>query len=141
MKTLLKITTILLVTFIFFSFQSIEKIETSESIPIRGWVKLGKRIVSKGADHDVLIVTQSKGKFRKLQFKITRSPVHINSIIVVFADGSRQNIAIKKNFKRGTSTRVIDLKGKRRIINKIIFNYHTKFLARGKARIHVFGRR
>jgi len=139
MKTLFKTTTIILVTFIFFSFQSVDEKKTSKNTLRRGWVKLGKRKVSKGADHDVLMVTRSKGKFRKLKFKITHSPVHISNIRIVFADGSSQNVAINKNFGKG-SVHVVDLKGKRRIIKKIVFNYHTKFLARGKARIHVFGR-
>jgi hypothetical protein len=139
MKNFIKTVTVILAAFVFFSFQTEEKNSSSETIPQARWVKLGKRQVSKGADHDVLMVTGNKGKFRKLRFKITNSPVYIANIRVVFGDGSSQNITINENLRKGTMSRVIDLKGKRRVIKKIIFNYHTKFFAKGKARIHVFG--
>ncbi len=139
MKTLLRTASILLIAFIFFSFQSLVPPKSTENTPVRGWVKLGKRTVSKGSDHDVLMVTRNKGKFRKLLFKVTRSPVHIRNIKVIFADGSSQNVVINRNLKKGSTTRIIDLQGRRRIIKKIVFNYHTRFVARGKARIHVFG--
>jgi hypothetical protein len=140
MKKLSKITALFLVLFISFSFQTLNAKE-QRSEDYRGkWVKLGKRRVSKGADHDVIMVTARKGTFRKLKFKVTRSAVHINSIKVVYANGTSELIHIKKNFRRGESSRVIDLKGNKRIIKKIVFNYHTKFFARGKARIHVYGK-
>jgi len=140
MNKVSKITALMLVLFISFSFQTITaKEHSTKNLPGK-WVKLGKRRVSKGADHDVIMVTARKGTFRKLKFKVTKSPVHINSIKVVYANGSSEIIHVKKNFRRGEFSRVIDLKGNKRIIKKIVFNYHTKFLARGKARIHVYGK-
>jgi hypothetical protein len=58
---------------------------------------------------------------------------------IVYANGSSENHLANKRFGVGDVV-IIDLKGNRRIIKKIIFNYHTTFYAIGKARIHVFGK-
>ncbi len=105
------------------------------------WVKLGERRVSKIADHDVIMVTAMKGTFRKLRLKITRSPIHVTNIKVVYANGTSENHVINKRINKGRFSRVLDLKGNKRIIKKIVFNYRTKLLARGKAKITVYGRR
>lgn len=140
MKKLFKTTSLLFLSVLLFSFQSIDESTITESFPPGKWVKLGMRKVSKGADHDVLMVTANKGRFTKLKFKVTHSPVHISNIRIVFANGESQNFIINKNFPKGVSSRAIDLEGNKRIINKIVFNYHTKFYAKGKARIHVYGK-
>jgi hypothetical protein len=124
-----------------FLIVSVNSVQANVDSKIPGkWVKLGKRKVSKGVDHDVIMVTVRKGAFRKLKFKITKSPVHIQSIKIVYANGTSEMIHIKKNFKRGEFSRVIDLKGNKRIIKKVVFNYHTKLFARGKAKIHLYGK-
>ncbi len=130
---------IALVSFLFFSFQSLSSASVTTHAPTKKWVKLGVRKVSKGADHDVLMVTGRKGAFRKLKFRVTNSPVHVQNVKIVYANGSTENHIVNKRFNVGEMA-IIDLKGNRRIIKKIVFNYHTKFFALGKARIHVFGK-
>ena len=130
---------LVLLSFLFFSFHSLTNNTISLGTPPGKWVNLGIRKVSKGADHDVLLVTARKGAFRKLKFKVTNSPVHVNNVRIVYANGSSENHLTNKRFGVGDVV-IIDLKGNRRIIKKIIFNYHTTFYAIGKARIHVFGK-
>ncbi len=137
MKKFLKLPALLLVIFLMSSFQSVD---TQSNYRFKKWVKLGSRKVSKGADHDVLPVTIRKGKFRKLKVVVTHSPVFIRNMKVVYGNGSVENILINKKFKLRDAI-VVDLKGNKRYIHKIIFNYHTGFLALGKGRIHVYGKR
>ena len=136
-KQITKISLVLL-SFFFLSFQSLTTESVLKKQYPRKWVKLGVRKVSKGADHDVLMVTGRKGAFHKLKFKVTNSPVYVRNVRIVYANGTSENHLANKHFGVGDIV-IIDLKGRRRIIKKIIFNYHTNFFALGKARIHVFG--
>jgi len=137
MKNFLKLPVLLLVIFLMSSFQSVE---TKSNYKLKKWVKLGTLKVSKGADHDVLPVNIRKGKFRKLKIIVSHSPVFIHNIKVVYGNGTVENIRINKKFKPSDAL-VIDLKGNKRFINKIIFNYHTHFKVLGKGRIKVYGKR
>ena len=105
------------------------------------WIQLGKRTVSKLTDHDEIRVTAIRGTFKKLRLKVTRSPIYVTNVKVVYANGTSENHVINKRINKGHFSRVLDLKGKKRIIKKIIFNYKTKLLARGKAQVIVYGKR
>ena len=118
------------------SLVSFKTLETT----FNDWTVLGKKHVSKGADHDVLMVTYRKGTFNKLKLKVTKSPVHITNIKVVYANGNSEKISINKNFSKGEFSKSYDLIGKNRIIKKIVFNYRTKLFAKGRANIIVFGK-
>jgi hypothetical protein len=133
-----KITSILLITLLFIGLTSFNDSEVPVSK--KNWVTLGSRTATKGADHDEILVTAAKGLFRKLKFKVTRSPVHVTNVKVVYANGSSENHIINKRFNAGEHSRVLDLKGGKRIIRKIVFNYRTKIFAKGRARIIVFGK-
>ncbi len=104
------------------------------------WDELGSRIITKGADHDVIEMTRRDGLFTKLKFRIVKSRVHVDNIKVVFQNGDIENIRIDRNFSVGEWSSVIDLPGNKRFIDKIVFNYHTKFFADGKGKIIVFGK-
>ena len=104
------------------------------------WDELGSRIITKGADHDVIEMNRRDGLFTKLKFRIVKSRVHVDNIKVVFQNGDVENIRIDRNFSVGEWSSVIDLVGNKRFIDKIVFNYHTKFFADGKGKIIVFGK-
>ena len=140
MKNTLKTSLLLVLSFVLFSFQSSITFNQSEDFSVpKPWVKLGTKKVSKGADHDVMMVTAREGKFQKLKLKVTHSRVHINTIKVVYGNGTSNLVVVDRNFQPG-DTKIVDLPGNKRIIKKIVFNYHTKFFALGKARIHVLGK-
>jgi hypothetical protein len=64
----------------------------------------------------------------------------MHKCVVHFGNGSSQEIELKQNFAQGSDSRVVDLKGNNRIINRISFWYDTKGTFRGKATVTVFGR-
>ncbi len=105
------------------------------------WVKLGSRMVSKLTDHDEIHVTAARGTFRKLKLKVTQSPIYVTNVRVFYANGSSENHPINQRIEKGRTSRVLDLNGKSRIIKKIVFNYRTKLLAHGKAKVTVLARR
>lgn len=60
---------------------------------------------------------------------------------MVYANGSSENHPVQRRFTKGASSKVLDLKGGKRIIKKINFNYKTVTPRRGKAKITVFAKK
>lgn len=103
------------------------------------WENLGSRKVNFGIDRDEITVTRREGTFSKIRLKVTRGSVNMHECIVVFGDGSRQRVALKNTFYPGSGSRVIDVKGGRRVIRKVILIYDTKNYANKKAKVTLLG--
>jgi hypothetical protein len=59
-----------------------------------------------------------------------------------FADGSHQEANVRENIGKGGETRIIDLRGNKRIIKSVDFWYDTKGgIFNDKAVIQLWGRR
>jgi len=106
----------------------------------KGWEVLGNKTVNMKTDHDEIMVTATKGRFNKVKFKITKAPIYVKNIKIIFGNNSSENHVVNRSFKKGTLTKAIDLKGKNRIIKKIILNYKTINVGKGKAHVIVFGK-
>ncbi len=86
-------------------------------------------------------VTVAEGGFRQIKIAVKKSPVNIKKLIVVYANGSRDELAIKAVIRAGGESRLIDLRGGKRVIKKIIFVYETIEKGRGKSVVTAWGRR
>ena len=104
------------------------------------WVKIGKRVVNMKADHDEIPVTANAGVFTKLKFKVNIAPILVKNVRIVFGNGESKNMMLNRKFAPGTESKVIDLPGNRRVINKIVMNYKS-FPGYGKAVVVVWGKR
>ena len=104
------------------------------------WERLGSRKVNYGLDKDVIKVGVLEGGFTKLKVQVRGGAINMHKMTVHYANGTSEVLAVKHNFSKNSGTRVIDLKGGKRIIKKITFFYDTKNLARSRATVHVFGR-
>jgi len=104
------------------------------------WERLGNRVVNYGLDKDDIFVGAHEGAFTKIKVEVSGGALNMHRMIVHYMNGSKQEISLKHNFNKKSSSRVIDLKGNKRLIKKITFVYDTKNLARAKAKVHVFGR-
>ena len=104
------------------------------------WEHLGSRTVNFKIDRDVVKVTAREGAFKKLKIKVTNGSLNMHRIVVQYGNGEKQLIQVRKNFSKGSSTRLIDLKGNKRVIRDITFYYDTKNLSRKRAKVHVFGK-
>ncbi|MCK4795834.1 MAG: hypothetical protein KAT05_00560 [Spirochaetes bacterium] len=101
---------------------------------------LGSKIVNFKTEKDVIWITESEGAFRKIMFKVKDNTVVIHKLIITYGNGSKDVIPVKWIFKQGDWSRIIDLKGKRRVIRKITFYYKSVGpLINGRAEIKVFG--
>ena len=114
---------------------------TIQSNPyLKNWKHLGNQRVNFVLDKDVIRVTASRGVFTKLKLNVTHGTLNMHRMVVVYGNGSRQEINIKHHFSRGSSSRLIDLKGNKRVVNKVIFWYDSKNRSRRKAVVHLYGR-
>lgn len=106
--------------------------------PLIKWKVLGVKKVGFRVDRDVIKVTAAEGIYTKIRLKVDDSPVRFRDLKVVFGNGEKIDIPVKKHFKPGDKTRVIDLPGKARIIQKVIMWYDTKGF-RGRATVTLMG--
>ena len=104
------------------------------------WEKLGTKIVNMKADHDVINVTYQEGVFSKVKFTIRKAPIHLLNINIIFGNGENKNIVFNKNFTAGSTTRIIDLPGNKRIIKKINLNYKSVPVGKGRAVVIAWGK-
>ena len=104
------------------------------------WEKLGQKKVKHGLDRDELYVTGKEGRFTKLKFVVKGSALNMHRCVVHFANGDKKEIELRHNFAQGSTSRIIDLPGNKRVIKKIVFWYDSKNLMTGKATLAVWGR-
>jgi len=104
------------------------------------WERLGTRRVDRKLDHDEIIVSWTEGAFDAIKIEVKGAPLNMHKCVVHFANGGDQEILTRHNFAQGSDSRIIDLKGNNRIINRISFWYDTQGLLRGKAFVTVWGR-
>lgn len=105
------------------------------------WVLLGRKTVSFGAERDVIRVTGWRGEFKRLQLYVRETGVHIADMNVVFANGRTVDVPLRSFIPEGGRSRVIDLPGKSREIQRITLVYATRIGARDKALVEVWGLR
>lgn len=89
------------------------------------WAHLGTRTVNHQADRDQIQVTAREGSFRSIKLKIRRAPVTMQRVYVHYANGRIQEVALRQAFDAGDESRVIDLVGRHRVIEKVVFQYRT----------------
>jgi len=128
----IKILSLLFTAFLFLSFSSVAQAK---------WEKLGSRVVNYGLDRDVIHVGAQRGGFTKLKVAVSGGAINMHKMIVEYQNGTKESIDLRFNFSKKSASRVIDIRGGKRLIRDITFVYDTKNLSRTKAKVHVLGRR
>lgn len=122
-----------------FATASQSPITNHESLPPR-WEKLGERNVNFKVDRDEIFVTASEGRFTALKIKVRKGAINLHKMVVHFGDGSTQEVETRDEIAAGGESRVINLEGNRRVIQKVVFVYDTKNFANRKAEVELWGR-
>ncbi len=86
-------------------------------------VFLGSGRVNNGLDHDTIQAGPQQGTFRAIQLRVSGGAVNFLRIIVQYGNGTRSEIEVRSNIPAGGSTRIIDLPGDRRVIQRVDFWY------------------
>jgi hypothetical protein len=60
--------------------------------------------------------------------------------VIHYGNGQTDEIEVRHKFKAGSESRVIDLPGNQRVIQKVVFYYDTKNYANRKAVVELWGR-
>ncbi len=115
--------------------------EGTSSTIANDWVRLGSKKVDFKLDRDIMQVGIADGRFAKLKLVVSGGSLNMHKMVVLYGNGSKEEIEVRHNFNGLSTTRVIDLNGNKRIIKKIMFIYDTKNASKRKAKVHVFGRR
>lgn len=129
-----KILSVLFAAFLFVSFSGFSQKQVK-------WERLGTRAVNYKIDADNIHVGAKEGGFTKLKVVVTGGALNMHKMVVTYMNGGKDEIQLRHNFKKGSGSRIIDLNGGKRLIKNIRFFYDTKNLARGKAKVTVFGRK
>lgn len=90
-----------------------------------GWTVIAEQRVGKGGDVDTVQVNNPR-KFQSVRICVYGRAVHLNSFSVQFRNGGRQSLDVRSNFRPGTCSRAVDLKGEKRHIDWVMLNYHRR---------------
>lgn len=102
-------------------------------------VLLGERHVSDLGERDTISVGAERGRFRGLQVKATGSAVEFKRVVVHFENGEEQVFSKNRVLGRGDQSRVIDLQGGPRYIEKVVFHYEARSKGWKGADLKLFG--
>jgi hypothetical protein len=104
------------------------------------WKKLGMRIVKRRTERDVILVGEKEGTFKAIKLKVRKSGIHLLDMKVHFMNGDMFDVKIRRFIGRGGETRIIDLPGANRKIEKVVFWYKSLKKKDKEARIRLWGK-
>lgn len=102
-------------------------------------VLLGTRHVSDRAESDSINVGKDRGAFAGLRVKASGSAVEFKRVVIHFENGSKQVMERNRLLGKGNKSRVIDLDGEKRFIDKVVFHYEARSRGWKGAEIKLFG--
>jgi hypothetical protein len=103
------------------------------------WERIGSRTVNHVLDRDTIPVT-GNDRHRQIRLCVRTRAVRFFDVDVVFGNGGRQDVSIRRVIAAGGCTRVIDLEGRARNITAVIMLYRSEGRVRRPAIVDVFAR-
>jgi hypothetical protein len=107
------------------------------------WEELGCGNVGIKPDRDSIKVGRREGRFSAIQLRVSGNKVNILDLKVIYDRGPPDDIRVRSEIREGGETRPLDLKGDRRVIDRIDLSYKIPLgvnLLKGPARVCVFGK-
>ncbi len=104
------------------------------------WERLGTRSVTYKADYDEIIVTAREGRFDGIKIEVDRAPVDFAKVVVVYKRGKPEVLHFRDKILPGEETRLMNLRGNNRVIQKVKLYYKTPYIANKRAKVTVWGR-
>jgi hypothetical protein len=103
------------------------------------WVYLGESNVDGSTDHDKIKIGRDDGRFRAIQIRVERAPIEFYRVVVHYGNGADEEIAIRNRINPGGRTRVIDLRGRDRVIESVEVWYARAKYDSAKPKLRLFG--
>jgi hypothetical protein len=111
----------------------------SMSMANSSWEKLGEANVDFSKDRDE-IRAGGNMKYSALKFMVTEAPIEISSMEVYYANGEKQDVSVGSIMKQNGESRIIDIQGAGRDLQKVVFTYKTVENANNeKAHVELYG--
>jgi hypothetical protein len=107
--------------------------------PGRGWRMIGETRARRSVDRDELRVHADRA-YSAIRLRVFNAPVESLRVQIRFRNGNTREIEVRPFIERGGATRVIDLPGGRRYIDRIVLWFKTPALARERAAVQVWAR-
>lgn len=107
--------------------------------PGRGWRMIGEMTARRTADRDVVRVNADRA-YSAIRLRVFNAPVEFLNVQVHFRNGGQREVDVRQLIEKGGATRIIDLPGEKRFIEKIVFWYKTPALAKERATVQVWAR-
>lgn len=83
------------------------------------WIRLGCKDVRFLIDRDTVRVGRAEGRFSAIRLKVRRAPVEVLNLRVTFGNGTRMDVPVREVVRPGGTSRIIDLPGNNRGIDRI----------------------
>lgn len=103
-----------------------------------GDVMFGYQDVGFGMDTDTIRVGSETGKFSKLRLRVLKNDVFVNTLKVVYNDGTSDDIVLNAQVKQGSRSPWYDVKPTE-FIREIQLQYRSRPNVSGQARVEVTG--
>lgn len=103
-----------------------------------GDVMFGYQDVGFGIDKDTIRVGSETGKFSKLRLRVLKNDVFVNTLKVVYIDGTSEDIVLNAQVKQGARSPWYDVKATE-FIREIELTYRSRPNISGQARVEVTG--
>ncbi|WP_281238722.1 hypothetical protein [Flavobacterium praedii] len=107
---------------------------------IGGWEKIGTKTVQKITEVDEFRPS-SRSTYSAIKIRVINNPVTINKMTIYYDNGQSQEVVLRKFIGPGEETRIINLIGNKRRIDKIRFLYKSKNLLGSRAEVEVWAKR
>jgi hypothetical protein len=101
-------------------------------------VMFGYQNVGFGLDRDVIKVGGEIGKFDRIRMRVLGNDVHMNTLKVVYMDGTSEDLAVDADIRANTRTSWLEVDAEK-FIREIQMSYRSKPNFKGQARIEVTG--
>lgn len=111
--------------------------------PVARWEELGCSKVGAKPDRDSIKVGRREGRFSSIQLRVRGNKIEILDLTVVYDRGPPDSIRVRSKINDGGETGPLDLKGERRVIDRVELTYRVPLglnLIKGPATVCVYGR-
>ena len=104
------------------------------------WERLGVAHVDGKVDHDNISVGVRDGRFRAIQLRVRGGAIEFMRVVVHYANGESEEVAVRERIPAGGTTRAIDLRGHERYIRSVEL-WYARGGWRTRPEVQLFGRR
>lgn len=111
--------------------------------PVARWEELGCNKVGIKPDRDSIKVGRREGRFSTIQLRVRGNKIELLDLTVIYDRGPPDSIRVRAKINDGGETGPLDLKGERRVIDRVELTYRVPLgmnLIKGPATVCVFGR-